>query len=47
MFTDWIGLYGNFDWRLGGETKFQCADAGEVSLNMSGWYWGAGVVVSF
>lgn len=47
MFTDWVGLYANFDWRLGGETDFQMADNQEVSVDMSGWYWGVGAVVSF
>ena len=47
MFTDWVGLYANFDWRLGGETDFSMADNREVSVDMSGWYWAVGVVVSF
>ncbi len=47
MFTDWVGLYANFDWRLGGETDFDMGNAGKVTVDMSGWYWGAGVVVSF
>ena len=47
MFTDWVGLYANFDWRLGGETDLRMADNQELSVDMSGWYWGAGFVVSF
>ena len=46
MFTDYVGLYANFDWRLGGETKFS-TEAGDYKVDMSGYYWGAGVVVSF
>lgn len=47
MFTDWVGLYANFDWRLGGETDFKMANNQELSVDMSGWYWGVGAVVSF
>lgn len=46
-FTDWAGLYANFDWRLGGDTDFDCGDAGDLSVDMSGWYWGVGAVISF
>lgn len=46
MFTDYAGLYANFDWRLGGETTFN-TDAGDLDVDMSGWYWGVGAVFSF
>lgn len=47
MFTDWIGLYGNFDWRLGGDTDFNMGGSQKLTVDMSGWYWGVGAVVSF
>ena len=47
MFTDWIGLYANCDWRMGGDTTFRTDDGDKFSVDMSGWYVGAGVVVQF
>ena len=47
LFTDNLGLYGCFDWRLGGDTEFGVGNGGKLSVDMDGWYWGAGVVVQF
>jgi len=47
MFTDWAGLYANFDWRLGGETDFDCGPNDKATIDMDGWYWGVGAVFSF
>ena len=47
MFTDWIGLYANCDWRMGGDTTFKTDYGDRFSVDMSGWYAGAGVVVQF
>lgn len=46
MLTDRFGLYGNVDWRLGDETEFRTR-AGESSVDMSGWLWGVGAVLTF
>ena len=46
MFTDWIGLYAAFDWRLGNDAEFS-TDAGDITVDMDGYHWSAGVVVSF
>ena len=46
MLTDRVGLYGNFDWRLGDEAEFR-TKAGDSSVDMSGWFWGVGAVFSF
>lgn len=46
LFTDRLGLYSNFDWRLGGETEFS-TPRGESSVDMSGWFCGVGAFVTF
>lgn len=47
MFTDWIGLYANCDWRMGGDMTFKTDYGDRFAVDMSGWYAGAGVVVQF
>lgn len=47
LFTENLGLYGCFDWRLGGDTEFGMGDGRKMSVDMDGWYWGAGVVFQF
>lgn len=46
MLTDRFGFYGNVDWRLGDETEFRTR-AGECSVDISGWLWGVGAVLTF
>ena len=47
LFFENFGLYANVDWRLGDETDFNFGDGRRASVDMSGWYWGVGAVVSF
>ncbi len=47
LFTESLGLYANFDWRLGGATRFDVGEGRDLSVDMSGWCWAAGAVVSF
>ena len=47
MFTEWIGLYANCDWRIGDDTIFKTDYGDRYSIDMTGWYAGAGVVVQF
>ncbi len=47
LFTESLGLYANVDWRLGGKTDFDFGDGARASVDMSGWYWAVGAVVSF
>lgn len=47
LFTEHLGLYANVDWRLGGTTRFDFGEGRDLSVDMSGWYWAAGAVVSF
>lgn len=47
LFTESLGLYANFDWRLGGATRFHVGEGQDLSVDMSGWYWAVGAVVSF
>ena len=42
-----VWLYVNVDWRMGDETDFNFGDGRRASVDMSGWYWGVGAVVSF
>ena len=35
------------DWRLGDKTDFEFGDDVRATVDMSGWYWGVGAVVSF
>lgn len=46
LFTDRLGLYSNFDWRLGGETEFE-TDSRRSTVDLSGWFWGVGAFFSF
>lgn len=47
LFTESLGLYANVDWRLGGKTDFDFGDDACASVDMSGWCWAVGAVVSF
>ena len=47
LFFENFGLYANVDWRLGDKTDFDFGDDVRASVDMSGWYWGVGAVVSF
>lgn len=47
MFTDNLGLYANFDWRMGDDAEFGAGNGRELKVDMDGWYWGAGVVFAF
>lgn len=46
MLNDRVGLYGNFDWRLGDEASFNTR-AGESTVDMSGWLWSTGAILTF
>ena len=47
LFFENFGLYANVDWRLGDKTEFDFGDDRHASVDMSGWYWGVGAVVTF
>ena len=47
MFLDWMGIYANCDWRIGGDTTFKTSYGDQFAVDMSGWYAGAGMVVQF
>ena len=46
MLNDRVGLYGNFDWRLGDEASFNTR-AGESTVDTSGWLWSTGAILTF
>lgn len=47
MFTDFLGLYANIDYRCGGDVSLKKDGEEYAKINMNGWVAGVGAVFSF